>query len=174
MHPVHIEFVSRPVFCKLQDLFLLLDQIEVRKRHSLLGPVYQDLFRQLSISYPSGTDEEMAMEDVFRQFKDRANHLAAQSLQSFIICAIITTTLMWLFASSDESRTSEVIEHNNKELAIIKEQFANGKIPKGIFDRISGEIEERLNNLKSDVRLRKDDYEFFCLNVVAKLPKEYE
>ena len=62
MHTAHQAFVSQPVFCRLPDLFEQLDRLEVRDRHLMLGPVYQDLFRTERITAPSRMDEDAAMQ----------------------------------------------------------------------------------------------------------------
>jgi uncharacterized membrane protein len=174
MHPAHQDFVSRPVFCRLLDLFELLDRLELRDRHSILGPVYQDLFRAERVQAPPGMDEDAAMQWVYDGFKEKALGVFVQMQihWAFMTVGIVTTTLMWLYAMSDEQRIPEVVENNRKDAEAAREQFAKREITQQQLDWMLGIIEERINNMRSDITLLRDQYVRFCEQVVARLPKQ--
>ena len=172
MHAAHEAFVSRPVFCKLTDLFALLDKLELRDRNIILGPVYQELFRTLTVKAPAGMDEACAaMQWLYDRFKEKGLGVTVQTqIHSNLPDRRHRhhATLMWLYAMSDEQRIPEVAENNIGDAELARQQFARGEIDQGRLNRIQGEIEERLNNIS----LLRDRYVQFCEHVVARLPQQ--
>ena len=79
MHPAHMAFVTRPVFCRLADLFRLFDELEVRDRHEILGPVYQEVMRTLKFRVPGARSPAEGMEQVYDAFRIRVEELAQPS-----------------------------------------------------------------------------------------------
>jgi len=172
MHPVHQAFVAKPVVCRLIDLFDLLDRLEVRERNQVLGPVYQEFFGMAPIKVPPSMAEEEAMEEVYNVFKEKAAALVPHVHWSFVIVGVVTTTLMWLQLLSDEGRLEEAIDFNRADMEAVRQRYARNEISQEQHDRKIGEIEERINNLPSDMLLRRELYDLFCTQVVDRLPQK--
>lgn len=170
MHPAHKLFVSRPTFCELDELFALLDEFDVVDRHSVLGPLYQQFFRSTPFQVPPGTTDEQGMELAYAQFKELVVALAVPVHYAFIINGIVTTTLVWLHGSSDETLINDFIASNRESIESERRRFESGEITEQELEHVLGEIEERMNNLRSDMSLRRQLYERFCDDVVARLP----
>jgi len=79
--------------------------------------------------------------------------------------------LMWLYGSSDEGNLEEFIGSNRSEMERLNGLLAAGGISNAEHARLLGEHEERLNNLRGDIELRRDKYNSFCDEVVARLPQ---
>jgi hypothetical protein len=170
MHPAHEEFVSRPSFCRLDYLFGLLNEYDVAERHRILGPLYQEFFRSTSIDFPLGTSEEDGMLIVYQRFKAALMALSEAVPYAFIVMGVVSTTLAWLHGSSDERLISRFLEGNRRSIEMERQRFARGEISQQDLDQVMGEIEERINNLRADMNLRRGQYERFCEQVVARMP----
>lgn len=171
MHPAHELFVTRPTFCALTEFLAVLDTFDLAERHFVLGPLYQQFLRTDRFHFPDARSDEDAMQRVYDQFRMMVVALAEPVHFAFVVTGIVTTTLVWLYGSSDPSLVDEFIESNKDGIRLEQERFNRGETTDEERDRALGEIEERLNNLKSDMALRRDKYERFCENVVARLPK---
>lgn len=169
MHSAHQAFASRPSFCSLADLFVLLDEIDARDRHFMLGPLYQQVFRTTTAMIAPGMTEDEAISMVYDRFKEQINSFLATVSSALLVTGIVTTTLVWLHGSSDDSLIDDFIESNQRDLQTHQKQLESGEITEQQFDRLRGEIEERLNNLRSDMALRRAHYEQFCEKVVARI-----
>ncbi|MGE0536248.1 MAG: hypothetical protein AB7O68_14810 [Pirellulales bacterium] len=169
MHLAHQTFAARPTFCSLADIFALLDEIDARDRNFMLGPLYQQVFRTTSVKIAPGMTEDDAMLAVYDRFKEQINSFVATVPSALLVTGIVTTTLVWLHGSSDESLIDDFIESNQRDLQTHQERLESGEITEQQFDRRRGEIEERLNNLRSDMALRRAHYEQFCEKVVARI-----
>jgi hypothetical protein len=169
MHAAHQIFASRPTFCGLPELFALLDELDPADRHFILGPVYQQFFRSSSVKIAPGTTEDEAQTIVFNRFHQQIMALAATVPPAFLAKGIVTTTLVWLHGSSDEAYLNDFLESNHRDMNAHRERFARGAISQQQLDHLLGEIEERVNNLRSDMGLRRALYERFCDKVVARI-----
>lgn len=170
LHRAHEAFAARPVFGNLELLFSLLDDYDLAERHRILGPLYQEFFVSQSMTLQPGSTEEDGMEFLYGQFKGLLRKLAEVVPYGFIVRGVVLTTLVWLHGSSDETFEAEFIKNNRQDEEKLREKFHRGEINQKEFDRKLGEIVERINNLRSDMNLRRDYYERFCEQVVAHLP----
>jgi len=170
MHPAHETFASRPSFCRLDFLFGLLDEYDSAERHRILGPLYQQFFRTMSIEFPPGRSEDDGMVIVYERFKAALLALSETVPYIFIVMGVVSTTLAWLHGSSDERLVGDFLEGNHRSIELEQQRFARGEITQDDLDRALGEIEERVNNLRADMNLRRGQYEQFCEQVVARMP----
>jgi hypothetical protein len=161
--------LARPSFSGLPELFALLDELDTRDRHFILGPLYQQFFQTTSVTISHGMTDEDGMSIVYDRFKEQINSLAAKMPTVFLVTGIVTTTLVWLHGASDESLFDDFVESNQRDREAHRQRFESGTITKQQFDHLLGEIEERINNLRSDMGLRRAHYELFCDKIVARI-----
>jgi hypothetical protein len=172
MHPAHTTFVTRPVFCNLEDMFNLLDQIDVRERHKMLASTIRDTLRIRRFQHPDPrATEEDNMEFVYSAFKEWCEKIAQQTHPSVVIFTVVSLTLMWLYAMSDDKLTEERIATNRAELDSLRERLVNGEMTQAQYEHAVGETEETINNLRAFVQEWRDLYESFCHNIVGRLPE---
>ena len=169
MHSAHSLFASRPLpmTCTLTTFFDSLEKLDEYERHRILGPVYQQFLRSGSHHFPTARTDEEGMQMLFDQFKNHA--LALDVDQAFVTTGIIANILAWLYAFSDDKNTDMMIELNRANLLLVNTQFEDGKMTAEDFDRIRGELEERLNNLAGEMDNFRKLYEKFCEDVMSPL-----
>jgi len=169
MNKAHLQFMSNPTFCSLDELFTYLDGLDLMDRHQLLGPVLQQVTRTTTITLPPGASEEDGMQDAYDQFKKLAHKLSLHVHFAFVVSGIVSTTLVWLYGSSNEENFSNFTKSNRKQQNSLKQLLESGQLSQEEFDQQNGEIEERLNNLHSEMNLKRRLYDIFCEEVVSKI-----
>ena len=173
MHPIHQHFVSGPVFCKPEDLFSLLDQMDTRERDIILGPsIYPMVFQTKQRQYPPEVKSEQDMK-LFRYngFKEWCLQLARQTSVYFVVFSVLSMTLAWACLCSDEKRIPEVTaayENEKREARMLFEQQIIGR-------EFLSAIERKADALIADTtelaQYNESLYIQFCEQVIARLPR---
>jgi hypothetical protein len=173
MHAIHEAFVNRPVFCKLEDFFFLLDQIGVKDRHLILAHIYPDVFKTMEIKCPSGIKtEEGGMEYAYEEFKEWCRSMADKTTSSFVVFSVLSLALAWACRNSDEKIIPGIIASNENEKRKARKACAEGRISKEQLAEIEAKWDENIASLPSEVKQNKARYTWFCENVVERLPRD--
>ena len=173
MHAVHEAFVSRPVFCKLEDFFYLLDQMDLRERHIALAYIYPDAFKTQKINCPpSITTEEQGMEWSYERFKEWCYWLAQQTSIPFMVFSVLSNTLAWLCRNADEKIITEITASNENEKRKARKACKEGQISREELARIEAKWDANIASLPSGIQENKARYVAFCERVVERLPRD--
>jgi hypothetical protein len=163
MHKIHADFVRQPVFCKLSDLFVILDRAEPHARHEALSTIYPIVFRSLNLPAPS--------EEAYESFKAWLADVVRVTSGEFAVFACVGTILAWLATLSDETQMPEIVARNEAELRKLNKLNEEGKISDEEFGRQERVIKEGIERFPNDQAAMRELYEWFCTDVVDRIPR---
>jgi hypothetical protein len=173
MHPVHQEFVCRPAFCRLEDLFFLLDAMDAHERHLTLAYVYPDVFQTEKIRCPPEVTTTAQGELwSYARFKAWCQGLAEQSSAPFAVYAVVGAVLAWLCRNSDEALIPGLAAANEADLRRARRDVRAGAMSAERLEALEERWREQSARLEDDRRLVQARYAWFCEHVVDRLPRD--
>lgn len=172
MHPIHQAFVSRPVFCKLEDFFYLLDEMNVTERHRILVSVYQETLHVTSVDIAPGTTIEQAKQLLYKRWKDWCRTMMRQTSPAFVVFSVLSLALAWACRYADEKAIPEITAANERDKRQARKDCDAGKITPEQLVKLEAECDANTAGLSDTIRENKARYEWFCENVIDRLPRD--
>ena len=165
----HIQYVTlapHPDRNNLDDLFRLLDGLEVFERDRMLAWMYLAF---LEPPATQGTTDEERLELRYNKFEHKFRHAAIGVFEPFLVHAAVTYTLAYLRECGDKASLDTVLHKSQSALNVLHRRVAEGTLLPEVGEAMIGNLEEHINNLYSDVELARQRYERFCEKVVKEM-----
>ena len=167
----HIQYVTvapHPDRNSLDNLFRLLDHLDVLERDKMLEWMYLAFLEAPVTQGPADTEEEK-LELRYNKFEEKFRHTAIGVFEPFLVHAVLTYTLAHLRECGDKASLDSVIHKSQAALTVLHRQIAEGTLLPEAGEAMIGNLEEHINNLHSDVELARKRYERFCEKVVKEM-----
>jgi len=165
----HIQYVTlapHPDRNSLDDLFGLLDGLDVFERDRMLAWMYLAF---LEPPATRGTAEEERLELRYNKFEQKFRHTAIGVFEPFLVHAAVTYTLAYLRECGDKACLDAVLHKSQSALKVLHRRIAEGTLLLEAGESMMGNLEEHINNLHADVELARQRYERFCEKVVRHM-----
>jgi len=165
----HIQYVTlapHPDRNSLDDLFGLLDGLDVFERDRMLAWMYLAF---LEPPATRGTAEEERLELRYNKFERKFRQAAIGVFEPFLVHAAVTYTLAYLRECGDKASLETVHHKSQSALKLLHRRVAEGTLSPEVGEAMIGNLEEHINNLYSDVELARQRYEMFCEKVVKRM-----
>ncbi len=165
----HIQYVTQaphPDRNSLDDLFRLLDSLDVFERDRMLAWMYLAF---LEPPATQGTAEEERLELRYNKFEQKFRHAAIGVFEPFLVHAAVTYTLAYLRECGDKASLDTVLHKSQSALNVLHRRIAEGTLLPEVGEAMIGNLEEHINNLHADVELARQRYERFCEKVVKEM-----
>jgi hypothetical protein len=165
----HIQYVTlapHPDRNSLDDLFRLLDSLDVFERDRMLTWMYLAF---LEAPAKQEMAEEERLELRFNKFEEKLRHTAIGVFEPFIVHAAVTYTLAYLRECGDRACLDAVLHKSQSALKVLHRRIAAGTLSPEVGEAMIGNLEEHINNLHADVELARQRYERFCEKVVKEM-----
>ena len=167
----HIQYVTvapHPDRNNLDDLFRLLDSLDVFERDRMLTWMYLAFIEPPARPGTAETEEER-LELRFNKFEEKFRHAAKGVFEPFLVHAAVTYTLAYLRECGDKACLDAVLHKLQAALNVLNRRIAEGTLLPEVGEAMIGNLEEHINNLYSDVELARQRYEVFCEKVVKRM-----
>jgi hypothetical protein len=167
----HIQYVTlapHPDRNSLDDLFRLLDSLDVFERDRMLTWMYLALLEAPARQGAAETEEER-LELRYNKFEEKFRHAAKGVFEPFLVHAAVTYTLAYLRECSDKACLDAVQHKSQAALKVLNRRIAEGILSSEVGEPMIGNLEETINNLFADVELARQRYEMFCEKVVKHM-----
>jgi hypothetical protein len=167
----HIQYVTlapHPERNSLDDLFRLLDGLDVFERDRMLTWMYLAFLEAPVTQGPAETEEER-LELRYNKFEEKFRHTAIGVFEPFLVHAVVTYTLAYLRECGDRACLAAVLHKSQSALKVLNRRIAEGTLLPDVGEAMIGNLEEHINNLHADVELARQRYERFCEKVVKKM-----
>ena len=157
-----------PTGTALDDLFCLLDNLDVRERDRMLAWMYLAFLEPPPTQGTAETEEER-LEQRYNKFEYTFRHAAIGVFEPFLVHAAVTYTLAYLRECSDKACLDDVLHKSRSALKVLHRRIAEGTLLPDVGEPMIGSLEEHINNLHADVELARKRYERFCEKVVKEM-----
>ena len=167
----HIQYVTLPPHPDRNspdDLFRLLDSLEVFERDRMLAWMYL-AFLEAPATRETAETEEERLELRYNKFEQKFRHAAIGVFEPFLVHAAVTYTLACLRECGDRASLDAVLHKSQSALNVLHRRIAEGTLSREVGESMIGNLEEHINNLHSDVELARQRYETFCEKVVKHM-----
>jgi hypothetical protein len=167
----HIQYVTlapHPDRNSLDELFRLLDGLDVLERDRMLAWMYLAFLEPPPTQETTETEEERFGRR-YNKFEKKFRHAAIGVFEPFLVHAAVTYTLAYLRECSDKACLDAVIHKSQAALAVLHRRIAEGTLSPDVGEPMIGNLEEHINNLHADVELARKRYEKFCEKVVKEM-----
>jgi hypothetical protein len=167
----HIQYVTlapHPDRNSLDDLFRLLDGLDVFERDRMLAWMYL-AFLEPSAPQRTAETEEERLESRYNKFQHKFRHTAIGVFEPFLVHAAVTYTLAYLRECGDQTCLTAVLHKSQSALSMLRRRIAKGTLSAEAGESMIGNLEEHINNLHADVELARQRYEQFCEKVVKHM-----
>ena len=167
----HIQYVTlapHPDRNGLDDLFRLLDSLDVFERDRMLAWMYL-AFLEPSTPQRTAETEEERLESRYNKFQHKFRHTAVGVFEPFLVHAAVTYTLAYLRECGDKACLDAVLHKSQSALNVLRRRIADGTLLPEVGESMIGSLEEHINNLHADVELAGQRYERFCEKVVKHI-----
>jgi hypothetical protein len=167
----HIQYVTvapHPDRSSLDDLFRLLDSLDVFERDRMLTWMYL-AFLEAPPAQGAAETEEERLELRYNKFEEKFRHAALGVFEPFLVHAAVTYTLAYLRECGDQSCLDAVVHKSQSAIKLLHRRIAAGTLVPEVGEAMIGHLEEHINNLHADVELARQRYEKFCEKVVKKM-----
>ena len=167
----HIQYVTlapHPDRNSLDDLFGLLDSLDVFERDKMLTWMYLAFLEAPPRPGTAETEEER-LELRYNKFEEKFRHAAVGMFEPFLVHAAVTYTLAYLRECGDQSCLDAVLHKMQSALKVLHKRIAEGTLLPETGEAMIGNLEEHINNLFADVELARQRYEMFCEKVVKHM-----
>jgi hypothetical protein len=167
----HIQYVTlapHPGRNSLENLFRLLDGLDVLERDRMLAWMYL-AFLEPPATQESVETEEERLERRYNKFEEKFRHTAIGVFEPFLVHAALTYTLAYLRECSDKACLDAIVHKSQSALQVLHRRMTEGTLLPDIGEPMIGNLEEHINNLHADVELARKRYESFCEKVVKEM-----
>lgn len=167
----HIQYVTlapHPDRNTIDDLFRLLDSLDVFERDRMLTWMYLAFIEPPARPGTSETEEER-LELRYNKFEEKFRHTAQGVFEPFLVHAAVTYTLAYLRECGDKSCLDAVLHKSQAALNVLNRHIAEGSLLPEVGEPMIGNLEEQINNLFAEVELARQRYEVFCEKVVKRM-----
>jgi hypothetical protein len=167
----HIQYVTlapHPDRNSLDDLFRLLDSLDVFDRDRMLTWMYL-AFLEPPATQRTAEAEEERLELRYNKFEEKFRHAAIGVFEPFLVHAAVTYTLAYLRECGDKACLDAVLHKLQSALKVLNRRIAEGTLLPEVGKSMIGNLEEHINNLHADVELARQRYERFCEKVVKQM-----
>ena len=167
----HIQYVTlapHPDRNSLDDLFRLLDRLDVFERDRMLTWMYL-AFLEAPATQGTAETEEERLELRYNKFEQKFRHAAIGVFEPFLVHAAVTYTLAYLRECGDKACLDAVLHKSQSALKVLHRRIAEGTLLPEVGEAMIGNLEEHINNLHADVELARQRYERFCEKVVKEM-----
>jgi hypothetical protein len=167
----HIQYVTlapHPDRNSLDDLFRLLDGLDVFERDRMLAWMYL-AFLEAPVTQDTAETEEERLELRYNKFEQKFRHAALGVFEPFLVHATVTYTLAYLRECGDQACLDTVLHKSQAALKVLHRRIAEGTLLPAAGEAMMGNLEEHINNLHADVELARQRYEKFCEKVVKHM-----
>ena len=167
----HIQYVTlapHPDRNSLDDLFRLLDILDVFERDRMLAWMYL-AFLEAPATQSTAETEEERLEVRYNKFEEKFRHAAIGVFEPFLVHAVVTYTLAYLRECGDKACLDAVLHKSQSALNVLQRRIAAGTLSPEVGEAMIGHLEEHINNLYADVELARQRYERFCEKVVKQM-----
>ena len=167
----HIQYVTlapHPDRNSLDDLFGLLDGLEIFERDKMLVWMYL-AFLEGPATQETAEREEERLELRYNKFEEKFRHAAIGVLEPFLVHGVLTYTLAYLRECGDRACLDAALQKSKSALSLLRRRIAAGTLSPEAGESLVGNLEEHINNLYSDVELARQRYDTFCNKVVKKM-----
>ena len=167
----HIQYVTlapHPDRNSLDDLFRLLDGLEVFERDRMLVWMYL-AFLEGPATRETAEREEERLELRYNKFEEKFRQAAIGVFEPFLVHAVLTYTLAYLRECGDRECLDAVLHKSKSALGVLRSRIAEGTLSPDVGESMIGNLEEHINNMPSDVELARRRYDTFCDKVVRKM-----
>jgi hypothetical protein len=167
----HIQYVTlapHPDRNSLDDLFRLLDGLEVFERDRMLAWMYL-AFLEAPATQGTAETEEERLELRFNKFEEKFRRAAIGVFEPFLVHAVVTYTLAYLRECGDKACLDTILQKSQSALNVLHRRIAAGTLLPEVGEAMIGNLEEHINNLHADVELARRRYEKFCEKVVKEM-----
>jgi hypothetical protein len=167
----HIQYVTlapHPDRNSLDELFRLLDGLDVLERDRMLAWMYLAFLEPPPTRETAKTEEE-AFERRYNKFEEKFRHTAMGVFEPFLVHAALTYTLAYLRECSDRACLDAILQKSQSALQVLHRRIAEGTLLPEAGESMIGNLEEHINNLHADVELARKRYERFCDKVVKHM-----
>jgi hypothetical protein len=167
----HIQYVTlapHPDRNSLDNLFRLLERLDVFERDRMLAWMYL-AFLEAPATQGAAETEEERFELRYNKFEQKFRHTAIGVFEPFLVHAAVTYTLAYLRECGDRTCLEAVLHKSQSALKLLHRRIAEGTLLPEVGESMMGNLEEHINNLHADVELARQRYERFCERVVKKM-----
>ena len=167
----HIQYVTlapHPDRNSLDNLFRLLDHLDVLERDRMLAWMYL-AFLEAPATQGTAETEEQRFERRYNKFEEKFRHTAIGVFEPFLVHGAVTYTLACLRECGDRECLDALIHKSQAALAVLHRRIAEGTLLPEAGESMIGNLEEHINNLHADVELARQRYETFCEKVVKEM-----
>jgi hypothetical protein len=167
----HIQYVTvapHPDRNSLDDLFRLLDSLDVFERDRVLTWMYL-AFLEAPATHATVKTEEERLELRYNRFEEKFRQTAKGVFEPFLVHAAVTYTLAYLRECGDKACLDTVFHKSQAALKVLRRRIAEGTLSPEAGEAMIGNLEEHMNNLQADVELARQRYERFCEKVVRRM-----
>jgi hypothetical protein len=167
----HIQYVTlapHPDRNSLNDLFQLLDSLDVFERDRMLTWMYLAFLEPPAKQETAETEEER-LELRYNKFEEKFRHAAIGVFEPFLVHAIVSYTLTYLRECGDKASLEALLHKCQLALNMLRKRIENGTLLPEAGESMIRNLEEHFNNLPAEVELARQRYETFCEKVVKEL-----
>lgn len=167
----HVQYVTlapHPDRNSLEDLFRLLDGLDVFERDRMLTWMYL-AFLEAPASQEMAETEEERLELRYDKFEQKFRHATSGLFEPFLVHATVTYTLAYLRECGDRASLDTVLHKSQAALKVLHRRIAEGTLLPEVGEAMIGNLEEHINNLHAEVELARQRYEMFCEKVVRHM-----
>ena len=167
----HIQYVTlapHPDRNSLDDLFRLLDGLDVFERDRMLAWMYL-AFLEAPVTQGTAETEEERLELRYNKFEEKFRHAAIGVFEPFLVHAALTYTLAYLRECGDRASLDTVLHKSQAALKVLHGRIAEGTLLRKAGEAMIANLEEHINNLHAEVELARQRYETFCDKVVRHM-----
>jgi hypothetical protein len=167
----HIQYVTLPPHPDRNtpdDLFRLLDKLDVFERDRMLAWMYL-AFLEAPVTAEAAETEEERLERRYNKFEQKFRQAAIGVFEPFLVHAAVTYTLAYLRECGDRACLDAVLQKSQAALKVLHRRIAEGTLLPEVGEGMIGHLEEHINNLYADVELARHRYERFCEKVVKRM-----
>lgn len=173
LHPLHAHFIREPKTNSEALLWEILDALPAGERDKCLDMAYHMVihprFRRARNEHETLAELRVDRVD-YPTFKERCGVCGLSG--PFLVRAIVSFSLDWLFCFADQTRTDFVAGNYRGLIEHLTSETERAETDEGRQQQLIGMIgraKESLDGLPTSIQGARRRYEFFCENVVAPL-----
>lgn len=115
LHPSHLEYISKPHYNTLEQLFKAMDMLDSSDRDEIFSFAYHSVIRP---QYREARDENERIGDLmldkvdYYSFRSKCKQLAEDIAEKFLVYSIVADTLCWLAHFSNPATNLQMIKNH--------------------------------------------------------------
>jgi hypothetical protein len=174
MHPAHLLYLKRAPLNTWAELLTLLDQIEPKKRDSLLSWAYMPIIRPRYRNPEEGDTKlgDLRIDELsYDAFKRKCTEILASDIidERVLSYFVVSIVLQFSFSIADTTSTSEVMVRHQEAISYFRGQLEAQPEDREKLAKFIEIMQQLRDETPERTKRNYELYEYFCEKVVKQL-----